>query len=305
MKKKCVVVILASVLMLGWHGANADHPHDARVEVWTVQYDDDVCDEESQEVFFRLHERGYITLYQITSYGRVEVLYPRSHHCQRELRPFREYRLSDLADDVHLYDDEGEAQLGVIFTREPVVLAPWLERSFVEAGLVVRTSPLIYARIDLPRIFARVEADVRIRIGPRCAPVFVVKPVCVRPRVVCRKPHWHHRHGHWPPAHDKRHYGKHGREYDRSRDYDRDRDHDRGGYDEPRNYEPEKRGFERRGPERQRGSNPPRASERKEVLVVNEPSRRERRVEPEQNPSRDNQKQRQFSRRDRNARASD
>ncbi len=291
MRKNCLTVLFALAMMLGWQTANAHHPGEARVEVWTAQYYDDDYDDESRgEVFLRLRERGYVTVYQVTPYGNVKILYPRPHHYQYELRSDRIYRLSDLAKDVFLYDEEeGDAQIGVIFTREPVVLAPWLERSFVEAGLVIRPSPIIYARFDFPRIFARVEADIRIRVGTRCAPVFVVTPVYVRPRVVYRSREWDR--CNWKP-----------------RPNCKKRGHDKRGYGPPHareEYEPERRTYEKRAPEVRRVTFPSRPFERKEVPVINEPSRRERKEAPAQIQSRDKEKRNSPSRRTRETRADD
>ncbi len=296
MRKSCFTVLLALAIMLGWQTANAHHSREARVEMWTAPCPDDPYDDAHLEVFLRLSERGYVTVYQITPYGNVEVLYPRPYHRQHELRPDRIYYLSDLAEDVYLYDEEeGDAQIGVIYTPEPVVLAPWLERSFVEAGLVIRTSPIIYARFDFPGIFARVEADVRIHLGTRCAPVFVVKPVYVRPRVICRGPERDYRYGRSKP-----HYKK--------------RDYDKRGY-EPRfappervPAEPERRTYERRDAEVRRVAYPARTPEKEQgpVASVSSPhSRRERKESPKQLQSRDEEKRSPSSRRGRESRADD
>lgn len=187
-----------------------------------------------------------------------------------------------------MYDEqEGDAQIGVIFTPEPVVLAPWLERSFIEAGLVLGRTKIIYARFDFPRIFARVEADIRIHLGTRCAPVFVVTPVYVRPPVVYRKLDWHR--GHWRPHPDykKRDHGKRG--------YD---DEPRHARREHESSEPERRTHEKREPEVRRVTFPARPADRKEEPIIVQASRRERKETPTQSQSRGKEKQRSSSRRD-------
>jgi len=171
----------------------------------------------------------------------VEILYPLAHQCQRELWGDRIYRLSELSAEAYFYDDEdSDPQIGVILTPEPVVLAPWLERSFVEAGLVIRTNPTIYARVDFPRIFARVEADIRIRLGSRCAPVFVVAPICAPPRPA--------REGRGP-RHDAD---------NRKRDHGRHEDPAPSWHAPDFPPEPGRRAFERRGPEMRRVNEPSR-----------------------------------------------
>ena len=264
MKKFSLTMIFALAMALGWPNAHAHHPREAQVEVWTAQCHDDACEDEHLEVFLRLSKRGYVTVYQIMPYGRVEILYPLAHHYQHELRPDRIYRLTDLAEDVYLHDEEeGDAQIGVIYTPEAVELAPWLERGFADAGLVISTGPIVYAHVDFPRIFARVEADIRIRLGRRCNPVFVVRPVYVRPSVVCRRTDWGPRR--WRPH---PHYGK--------------RDHRKRDRDErPREREerkPERRKFGRRGTEVRQIALPSQPAERQAVPVPipSKPAHRER-----------------------------
>ncbi|MGH7494926.1 MAG: hypothetical protein ACREOO_21345 [bacterium] len=298
MRKNILTVLLVLATMLGWQTAHAHHPRDARVEVWTAPCPDDPYDEAHLEVFLRSDARGYITVYQITPYGSVEVLYPLAHHFQQELRPDRVYRLSDLADDVYLYDEEeGQAQIGVIFTPDPVVLAPWLERSFFEAGLVLGRNKIIYAHVDFPRIFARVEANIRIHLGTRCAPSFVVTPVYVRPRVVYR-------------ARERDHCDR------KPRHHYRKRDEDRRGYGPPSRraerepVELERRTYERRGGEMRRVTFPSRPVEREHrpVVVASDPSprsRRERKEAVKQSQSRLEEKRGSSPRRDRGTRADD
>ncbi len=74
MRKSFMITTLTLAVMLGWQTANAHHPRDARVEVWTAQCHDDPCDDERMEVFLRLSECGYVTVYQITPFGNVEIL---------------------------------------------------------------------------------------------------------------------------------------------------------------------------------------------------------------------------------------
>lgn len=194
MTKFLLSFILMGVLVLASQRAEAHHPPAARVEVWSTQTSAGWSDGETYfEVFLRLSDRGYVTVYQIDPYGGVEIIYPLAHHHQRLLCPNRVYSLSDLADDLWLdYGDyTGQAQIGVIFTPEPVYLAPWLTRSFCAAGLTLGPARVVYRHYDFPRIFARVEADIRIHLGPRCAPAFFVAPIAVRPRLVYRGRAYH------------------------------------------------------------------------------------------------------------------
>lgn len=293
MKKNLVNAMLALALLCGWQSAGAHEPRAPRVEVWTAQCHHNPCDDACAEVFLRLSERGYVTVYQITPFGNVEVLYPQPYHCQEELRADRVYRLTELAEEVCWYDEaEGEMQIGVIYTPEPVVLAPWLERSFVQAGLLWGRSGIVYARFDYPSLFARVEADIRIRLGPRCAPVFCVTPVYVRPRVVYRAPHWSHGdRGHWrpQPEYKKREHGRRG--------YDDDFSRERDGR------KTENRAEHRPEPEVRRATFTARPAERKEEPVVAQPSRRERKETAAPNKPDDKDRQRPSSRRSRDTRA--
>ncbi|MDZ7269257.1 MAG: DUF4384 domain-containing protein [candidate division KSB1 bacterium] len=202
MKKFILLLVMAALLPAGQR-VEAHHPPTARVEVWSTHGGGDWDDAEAYfEVFLRVSDHGYVTVYQIDPYGRVEILYPLAHHHQRLLRPNRVYCLGDLADDIWLdYGDcAGQVQIGVIFTPEPVYLAPWLTRSFCEAGLIIGPVQVVYRQYDFPRIFARVEADLRLHLGPRCAPAFLVTPIAVRPRMVYRgRPSHHHRPAPLPP----------------------------------------------------------------------------------------------------------
>lgn len=266
MRKIHLIFMFVLAMLFGWQTARADHSHDTRVEVWTAQSQDDAYGEDAGvEVFLRLHERGYVTVYQITPYGHVEVLYPQPHHYQRELRPNRIYRLYDLAEDIYLYDEEeGELQLGVIFTPEPVVVAPWLERSFIEAGLVFGRNKIIFAHVDFPRVFARVETEIRIHLGPRCRPAFVRTPVYVRPRFVYRHTH-----------------GDHG--YRKSRPEYKKRDQDKRGYEPPysrKSYEPvepKRRDYEKTQADVKPATFPSRSPVRKQDPAVKAPTQRSRR----------------------------
>lgn len=321
MRKNTAVFLFVAAMVFGVQTASAHQPREARVEVWTAQCHDEPWEDECVEVFLRTSERGYVTVYQVTPYGNVEVLYPQPQHFQRELRADRIYRLSDLADDVYLYDEvEGEIQIGVIYTPEPVALGPWLERSFVQAGLIWGRNKIVYARFDYPRIFARVEADIRVHIGSRCTPVFVVRPVHVRPRVIYRAPYWDR--GRWKshPDYKKRGHGRHDyddnsshgrKERESERRVDEKRERGRRGvsgevprgrteYERP---QPEKRSYERREPEVRRATYSARPAERKEEPVIAPKPRRERKEAPVQSKSDDNEQKRPPSRRGREARA--
>jgi hypothetical protein len=177
--------------------ASAHHPFDIGIEVWSNQsFAEPFCSDAPVEIYFRVTEVGYITVYQINPWGGVEIIYPLPHHHWRPVYPRRTYRLIDLAPDIFLLYDgaEGYAHIGIIATPQPVHLVPWLEAGFRECGLVFGRPARAFeperyhARIDFRLVINRVEADLRLRLGPRCVPSFYVAPIYVRPRIVVAPP---------------------------------------------------------------------------------------------------------------------
>jgi hypothetical protein len=197
--------------------ASAHHPFDIRIEVWAGQsFAEPFCSDDPVEIFFRVSDISYITVYQINPWGGVEIIYPLAHHHWRPVYPRRTYRLDDLAPDIRLYYDgvEGYAQIGVIATPQPVHLVPWLEAGFRECGLVFGRPDRYYLDVDFKLVINRIEADLRLRLGPRCAPAFYVAPIYVRPRIVVnpppvrgwpryRPPDWRYRDHYYPD--DRKH----------------------------------------------------------------------------------------------------
>jgi hypothetical protein len=159
--------------------------------VWSSQsFDDPFCSDESIDVYFRVNRLSYITVYQINPYGGVEMLYPLSYHRWAPVFPGRTYRLTDLAADLDFFYDgvEGRAYIGVIATRQPIDIVPWLEAGFRDCGLVFGRPSRVIMGVDFQLAINRVLADVRVRLGSACVPSFYVAPIYVRPRIVV-----HHR----------------------------------------------------------------------------------------------------------------
>jgi hypothetical protein len=216
--------------------ASAHDPFDIELKVWSSQsFDDPFCSDDPIDIYFRVDRLSYITVYQINPYGGVEILYPLSSHRWAPVFPRRTYRLTDLAAELNfLYGGlEGSAYIGVIATRQPIDVVPWLEAGFRDCGLAFGRPSRVAVGIDFHFVINRVLTDVRVRLGSACAPAFYVAPIYVRPRVVV-----HHRPPVvvWPrPPYHKSHSPKW-----------------RWGYDQypapPQRDEPvEKRPFRRRG----------------------------------------------------------
>jgi hypothetical protein len=171
--------------------ASAHHPWDIRVEVWSNQsFAEPFFSDDPVEIYFRVSELGYVTVYQINPWGGVEIIYPLPRHHWRPVYPRRTYRLIDLAPDIFLrYDGaEGYAYIGIIATPQPVDLVPWLEVGFRECGIVFGRPDRYRVDIDFEATIRRVEVDLRLRLGPRCVPAFYMTPIYVRPRVVVNPP---------------------------------------------------------------------------------------------------------------------
>ncbi|MGH7597638.1 MAG: DUF4384 domain-containing protein [bacterium] len=213
--------------------AAAHDPFDIDLKVWSSQsFDDPFCSDDPIDIYFRVDRLSYITVYQINPYGGVEILYPRSHHRWSPVFPRRTYRLIDLATDLDFFYNglEGSAYIGVIATRQPIDVVPWLEAGFRDCGLVFGRPSRVAVGVDFHFAINRVLTDVRIRLGTACAPAFYVAPIYVRPRVAI------HRRAVWPKPRYHKSYSPNWRW-----DYDKYPTHPQP---EP---EPEKRPFRRRG----------------------------------------------------------
>jgi hypothetical protein len=163
---------------------------DIEIKVWSSQsFDDPFCSDDPVEIYFRVNRTGYVTIYQINPYGGVDILYPLAYHRWRPVYPGRTYRLIDLADDIDLYygGAEGRAYIGIIVTRQPINIVPWLEAEFRHCGLVFGRPERAVVGIDFQLAINRVMANVRLRLGTACVPTYYVAPIYVRPRVVVRR----------------------------------------------------------------------------------------------------------------------
>jgi hypothetical protein len=168
-------------------GANPSHaPAQLRLEVRASQsLFEPFPNEEEIRLSFRSTEAGYLTLYHIHPDSGLAILYPQPHHRWLELQAKKEYRLSELAEDLRLeYEGlDGYIYLGMIVTPEPIHLVPWLEQAFEEEGIRAGAMPEILYADELERVIEKVEADVRFRMGEAQAGCFALVPLLVRPRI--------------------------------------------------------------------------------------------------------------------------
>lgn len=165
--------------------AAAAVPPEIRIEVWAHQrFEDPFCSNDPVEIFFRVDQCAYLTVYQINPWGGVDIVYPRSHHRWVMVLPHRTYCLSDLEADVHLHYDgvEGSAYLGIIATADPIDVVPWLEGSFRGYGFRFGRSPVCESGVDVIAVLGRIQADLRFRIGRHCVPTFFTQVIHLRPR---------------------------------------------------------------------------------------------------------------------------
>lgn len=170
--------------------ASAHDPFDIDLKVWSSQsFDDPFCSDDPIDIFFRVDRLSYITVYQINPYGGVEILYPLSCHRWSPVFPGRTHRLTDLAAELDFFYRglEGNAYIGVVATRQPIDIVPWLETGFRDCGLVFGRPSRVVVGVDFHFAINRVLTDVRIRLGSACAPAFYVAPIYVRPRVAIHR----------------------------------------------------------------------------------------------------------------------
>jgi len=161
-------------------------PPSVHIEVWSSQrWDDPFCSDDPLEIFFRVDEFAYLTIYQINPWGGVDIVYPRPHHRWIAVMPRRVYSLSDLAPDIYLQYDgaEGRAHLGVIATHDPIDIVPWLESGFRNCGFAFGRPASRHASIEISVALERIHADLRFRLGTYCEPTFFSRVIYVRPRV--------------------------------------------------------------------------------------------------------------------------
>lgn len=190
--KKCFsVVCCLLVAMCFSQSAFARHFDDVELKVWSAQsFDDPFYSDDPIDIYFRVNRPSYLTVYQINPCGGVDILYPLAGHRWQAVYPGRTYRLMDLSADLNfLYDGlEGNAYIGVVATRQPIDIVPWLEAGFRDQGLVFGRPARVTAGVDFRLVLDRVFADVRVRLGSACASAQYIAPIYVRPRVVVRRP---------------------------------------------------------------------------------------------------------------------
>jgi len=164
---------------------------DIELKVWSSQsFDNPFCSDDPIDMYFRVNRAGYITVYQINPYGGVEILYPLACHRWQPIYPGRTYRLTDISADLDfLYNGlEGNAYIGIVATRQPIDIVPWLEAGFRDHGLVFGRPARVTVGVDFHLVLDRVFADVRVRLGTACVASHYVAPIYVRPRVVMHRP---------------------------------------------------------------------------------------------------------------------
>jgi len=187
MKKLWLMIALVGSNIATGLFASPILPPVVRIEVWASQgWDDPFYSDDPVEVFFRVDECAYLTVYQINPWGGVDIIYPRPYHRWVAVLPKRTYSLSDLASDLNLYYDgaEGTAHLGIIATHAPIDLVPWLESGFRSCGFAFGRPTGHRASIEVNLALERIHADLRFRLGTYCEPTFFSRVIHLRPRPV-------------------------------------------------------------------------------------------------------------------------
>ncbi|MDZ7265743.1 MAG: DUF4384 domain-containing protein [candidate division KSB1 bacterium] len=179
MNRSMLTFTLAAVLT-GWLGAGAQSRNAAQVEI-TAQPRPAAEPAGGGEIdlTIRTSSRGYLTLYQVTSTGGFEILYPKPHHCWRALEAGRSYRLQELAEDVRLQYESmaGNAYVGAIFTARATHIVPWVEQALRAQGLSSGRGNLTGTAPDPQRVIADLEADMQYRLGISARPAFAVAAI--------------------------------------------------------------------------------------------------------------------------------
>jgi hypothetical protein len=185
MKKLCLMMALAGSSIATGLFAAPTLPPVVRIEVWANQgWDDPFCSDDPVEIFFRVDECAYLTVYQINPWGGVDIIYPRPHHRWIAVLPKRTYSLSDLASDLDLYYDgaQGTAHLGIIATHDPIDVVPWVEAGFRNCGFAFGRPVSHGATVEVNVAIERIHADLRFRLGTYCEPTFFSRVIYLRPR---------------------------------------------------------------------------------------------------------------------------
>ncbi len=183
MKRFFPILLLLACSNLAW--SDSDAPVGLRIEVRSSQsLFEPFSNDEPLEIYLRSTAPGYLTLYQIHPDSGLAILYPQPHHHWRELEDKKEYRLSDLAKGLELdYPGfEGYVHLGVIITKEPIHIVPWLEQAFGEKGLKIGQKPENFFEKDLEAVIEKVESDLRFRMGEANTSSFALIPLLMRSR---------------------------------------------------------------------------------------------------------------------------
>lgn len=178
-----IIIAVAFVAAVCGQPVSAQPSTAVRVEIWPTQkLEQPFPDDAVIDMFVRVSSRGYVTLYQINPRGGVEILYPKSHHCWRALEPNRAYRLTELAEDIHMdyQGAEGSAYVGGVLTQHAMHIVPWLKQSFSAHGLPSGRNLPEPVAMDVPRIIAEVEKDIQFRLGANARPAFAVAPLRIQ-----------------------------------------------------------------------------------------------------------------------------
>jgi hypothetical protein len=175
MKSRLSIILAFFPFIFFLPPASAHDPFDdIEIKVWSSQsFDDPFCSDDPVDIYFRVNRASYVTVYQINPWGGVDIIYPRPHHRWLPVQPGRAHRLVDVAADLELYygGAEGRAYIGIIATRHPIDIVPWLEAGFRDRGVVCGRPSHVSVNVDFNLVINRVLADVRVRLGSACAPL--------------------------------------------------------------------------------------------------------------------------------------
>ncbi len=191
MKNSLLLLILLPTCI--WGGDESNAPAELRLEVRASQsLFEPFSNDEPIRFYLRSTAGCYVTLYQIHPDSGLAILYPQPHHHWRELEAKKEYRLVELADDLELkyHDLEGYVYLGIIATREPIHLVPWLEQAFGEHGVKIGQKPEKFFNEEVEALVEKVESDVRFRMGEPKESSFALIPILIRPHAQLYAEDW-------------------------------------------------------------------------------------------------------------------
>lgn len=191
---KKLLFVFALLILHDWAWGDSNVPAELRVEVRASQsLFEPFSNEAAIKIYLRCTAAGYLTLYHIHPDSGLAILYPRPHHHWRELEAKKEYRLAELAEDLELQYREldGYVYLGVIATREPIHLVPWLEQAFSERGVKLGEKPEKSFADEIEALIEKVESDVRFRMGESNPSSFALIPLLLKPRTQLLAGDWH------------------------------------------------------------------------------------------------------------------